>query len=47
MMELGEVSMQANGMQTNYLEKMVTFDTDSAPIGIKNKRTGCISNRIE
>ncbi len=41
------VAMQANGMQSNYLETMVTFDTDSVPIGVDNRCTGCISNRIE
>ena len=41
------VAMQANGIQSNYLETMVTFDTDSVPIGVDNRCTGCISNRIE
>jgi hypothetical protein len=47
MMAFAAVAMQANGMQSNYLETMVTFDTDSVPIGIDNRCTGCISNRIE
>jgi hypothetical protein len=47
MMAFAAVAMQANGMQSQYQETMVTFDTDSVPIGIDNRCTGCISNRIE
>ena len=41
------VAMQANVIQPNYSETMVTFDTNSEPMGVKNRFTGCISNRIE
>jgi hypothetical protein len=39
--------MQVNGMQSNYLETMGAFDTNSVPIGVDNRCTGCVSNRIE
>jgi hypothetical protein len=38
------VAMQANGMQSNYLEMMVTFDADSVPVGVDNRCMGCVSN---
>ncbi len=38
------VAMQANG---GLDDNQTAFDTDSAPIGIDNRCTGCISNRIE
>jgi hypothetical protein len=38
--------MQANG-SSNHAETMVLFDTDAVPIGVDNRCTGCISNRIE
>jgi hypothetical protein len=47
MLAFAAVAMQANGMQSNYLERMVTFDTDSVPVGVNDRCTGCISNRIE
>jgi hypothetical protein len=28
-------------------DNTVTFDTDSSPVGVDNRCTGCISNRIE
>ena len=38
------VAMQASkGIHDN----AVSFDTDSAPVGVDNRCTGCISNRIE
>jgi hypothetical protein len=48
MMAFAAVAMQANGVQSNYLETMVTFDsTDSVPIGVDKRCMGCISNRTE
>jgi hypothetical protein len=44
MMAFAAAAMQVNGMQSNYLETMVTFDTDSVPIGVDNRCTGCVSN---
>ena len=41
------VAMQANGMETNYQETMTMFDTDAVEIGVNNRCTGCISDRIE
>jgi hypothetical protein len=41
------VAMQANCVQSNYLETMVTFDANSVPVGVDNRCTGCTSNRIE
>jgi hypothetical protein len=46
MMAFAAVAMQANGGQSNCLETMVTFDADLVPIGVDNRCTGCISNRI-
>jgi hypothetical protein len=39
------VAMQANG--STIQETKVQFDTDSEPIGIDNRCTGCISHQIE
>jgi hypothetical protein len=39
------VAMQANSSTTH--ERMATFDTDSEPIGVDNRCTGCISHPIE
>ena len=39
------IAMRASGMQENKNE--IFFDTDSEPIGIDNRCTGCISHRIE
>jgi hypothetical protein len=48
MMAFAAVAVQANGVQSNYyLETMVIFDTDLVPVGVDNRCTGCISNRIE
>jgi hypothetical protein len=38
------VAMQANG---GLNDNQTAFDTDSSPIGIDNRCTGCISHRIE
>ena len=45
-MVLSAVTMKVNGIQPKYFEAMVTFDTDSAPIGIDCRCMGCISNGI-
>jgi hypothetical protein len=47
MMAFAAVAMEANGVQSNYLTTMVTFDADSVPVGVDNRCTGCISNQIE
>jgi hypothetical protein len=47
MMAFVAVAMQVNGMQSNCLETMVTFNADSVPVGVDNRCTGCVSNRIE
>ncbi len=39
------VAMQANGSNTQ--ERRAIFDTDSEPIGVDNRCTGCISHRME
>ena len=41
-MALTAVAMQANGTKPKYLETVVTFDTNSAPIDVNNRCTGCI-----
>jgi hypothetical protein len=40
------VAMQANGSRIAQ-ERTATFDTDSEPIRVNNRCTGCISNHIE
>jgi hypothetical protein len=42
---MAAVAMQANGESTH--ENRVTFDTDSGPIGVDNRCTGCILNNID
>ena len=42
---MAEVAMQAEGADS--FEHQMTFDTDSSPIGVDNRCTGCISHRIE
>ncbi len=39
------VAMQANGSNTQ--ERRAIFDTDSEPIGVDNRCTGCISHWME
>ena len=39
------VAMQAEG--AGIFEHQMTFDTDSSPIGVDNRCTGCISHRTE
>ena len=38
--------MQAEGTRISQ-QQHIRFDTDSEPIGIDNRCTGCISHRIE
>jgi hypothetical protein len=47
MLAFAAVAMQAHGTGSYYDESMVLFDTDSATIGVDNRCTGCISNRVE
>ncbi len=39
------VAMQASG--SSQYDNMAMFDTDSEPIGVDNRCTGCISNKVE
>ena len=47
MMTFSAVKLQAKGMQPRYLETVVTFDINSAPIDVDNRCTGFISNQIK
>ena len=42
---MASVATQAEGADS--FEHQMTFDTDSSPIGVDNRCTGCISHRIE
>ena len=44
MLAFAAVAMQAHGPQQN---ASIPFDTDSEPIGVDNRCSGCISHRIE
>jgi hypothetical protein len=45
LMAFTAVAMQASG--SGGYDNMAMFDTDSAPIGVDNRCTGCISHKIE
>ena len=44
-LDMSAVAMQAEGADS--FEQQMTFDTDSSPIRVDNRCTGCISHQIE